>query len=103
MFAKLTAHNNNAYKAAVFDPKTRQWQFIRLEQCPFRDHAEAALKRQIPDVRIAHDDAELAQWLTELAEKDEEPAKITPERMDKFTWHVGDLAPVKKAKKDEDK
>lgn len=71
MFAKLTAHNNNTYKAAVFNTETLQYQFITLDQCPFRENAESALKHQVPGVRIANDDTEFAQWLTKLTEENE--------------------------------
>lgn len=127
MLAKLTAYNGDIYKAAVFNTKTLQYQFLTLNQCPFSEYAEAALKRQIPDVRIAHDEAEFAQWLTKFVEESEgetmknnnnkvspeklekiieaaiesgkEPAQIASEHMEKFTWHDGDLVPVQKETK----
>jgi hypothetical protein len=65
----LTSFQGNVfdtYKAAIFNTTTLKYQFLTLEQCPFRENAESALKRQIPNVRIARDEVEFAQWLNEV-------------------------------------
>lgn len=85
MLAKLIHDDNaNSYLATIFDEETSKYRLITFEQ-ETREYAEEALKSLFPDIRITNDNAIFAQWIAEL------PAKIAPERMDKFTWNDGDI------------
>jgi hypothetical protein len=70
MIAQIVANGHKGFQAIVFSSQTMKYRTIVLDRF-FKDQAEQELRRQLPDVQIAVNEADFAQKLQVLLEDEE--------------------------------